>query len=377
MSVTILGVRMRIGIFHPCLNICGGGEWVALNIIDTLREKGHKVIVLTDDRIDQEKFIKTFGQKINADEEIIFPFHFFKRPNAHNVYTDTISCLILKTKCDMVIDTYTRLILPFVDITYMHYPIYTRYLPQSNLISHLKNSLFFLLYHAYELCARKNKKRIIFANSKFTSKAISIYHNVHSHILYPSLSPFYLADEKEICSGKRNDQIVTISRYAPEKNLETIPHIANQIENATFIIMGNLHHKGVYDRLLRLTNDLNVAARVVLMADVPKDKLKQILLSSKVYLHCAINEHFGISLIEAIAGGCLPVSHDSGGPREIVPDEFRYKTTEEAIEKINKAIAEWSPEKAMELRNGINKFSADSFSKEFISVLESHEFFNN
>ena len=106
-----------------------------------------------------------------------------------------------------------------------------------------------------------------------------------------------------------------------------------------------------------------------LMTDVPKTQLRQILLDSKVYLHCAINEHFGISIIDAMASGCVPIVHDSGGPKEIVPKKHRYTTIDEAAAKIKEAIIEWSPAKAWELRNSTLKYSQENFSKNLLNVL--------
>ena len=123
-----------------------------------------------------------------------------------------------------------------------------------------------------------------------------------------------------------------------EKNLNLIPHLAKQIDNVRFIIIGNLHHKEVYLQLKKLIHELGVENRVILMTDVPKPLLKQILLESKIYLHCAVNEHFGISLIEAMACGCLPIANDSGGPKEFVPENLRYTSMDEVVSKIIKIL---------------------------------------
>ena len=240
---------MKIGVFHPRLNICGGGEWVALSIINSLRQNGHKVVVLTDERIDQAKFKRTFGQELKTDEEIVFPFHLFRRGDAHNVYTDMLSCFILKSRCDLVIDTFTCLVLPGTDVVYMHYPLFKQSAPLTSTLSKLKISLYFLPYHAYELQTRKKPKQLIFANSKFTSDAIKTSLGLNSQILYPPVSSFFTQNEKPIYSYERLDQVVTVSRFAPEKNLDLIPKIAKQISNVKFLIIGNLHHKKVYSQL--------------------------------------------------------------------------------------------------------------------------------
>jgi glycosyltransferase involved in cell wall biosynthesis len=54
------------------------------------------------------------------------------------------------------------------------------------------------------------------------------------------------------------------------------------------------------------------------------------------YVHCAENEHFGITIVEAMAAGCVPVVHDSGGPREIVTVDvgFRWRDLAVAAQQI-------------------------------------------
>jgi alpha-1,2-mannosyltransferase len=140
-----------------------------------------------------------------------------------------------------------------------------------------------------------------------------------------------------------------------------------------FIIIGNLHRKEVYLKLKKLIQELCVENRVILMTDVPKPLLKQILLESKIYLHCAVNEHFGISLIEAMACGCLPIANNSGGPKEFVPPNLRYSSAEECVSKIIQNIREWSPQKAQEMHNEAKNFSQEDFSKKLIRLLSSKE----
>jgi alpha-1,2-mannosyltransferase len=360
---------LKIGIFHPRLNICGGGEWVALSIINSLRENGHKVIVLTDEPIDQAKYKRTFGQELKVDGEVVFPFHFFRRGDAHNIYADMISCFILKSKCDLIIDTFTCLILPSVDIVYMHYPLFKQSAQPTSTLARLKIAIYFLPYRAYEMQTRKRTKQIVLANSKFTSNAVKNSLGLNSIILYPPVSSFFLQNEKPVSDYKRLNQVVTVSRFAPEKNLDLIPHIAKRIDDTKFLIIGNMHHKKVYSQLQNLIRELDVEERVVLMTNVSKPLLKQILLESKIYLHCAVNEHFGISLIEAMACGCLPIANDSGGPKESVPKNLRYVSIDEAVSKIIQNIREWSPQKAQEMHDNALKFSQENFSKQLISLI--------
>jgi glycosyltransferase involved in cell wall biosynthesis len=365
---------LRIGLFHPCLNLCGGGEWVALNVIDSLRRKGHKVIVLTDEKIDQTKFERTFGQPLDADGEIVFRLRFFRSGDALNIYTNAVSSLVLKSKCKIAIDTFTCTILPGIDAVYIHYPLFkqfesaTKRLPPST-ISRLKSTFYYLPYRTYERRTKNNQNRVIFANSKFTSKAIRDALDRDSFLLYPPVSSFFLENHASISLSQRHDQVVTVSRLAPEKNLEIIPRIAQKSHCARFIIIGNRQNQEVQSKLSKLIRDLNVGDRVKIMTDVSRNSLREILLSSKVYLHSAMNEHFGISIFEAMACGCLPVVHDSGGPREFVPASLRYVNPEEATTKIEQVISDWSPQDAERMISIASKFSQKSFSQRLVNIL--------
>ena len=128
----------------------------------------------------------------------------------------------------------------------------------------------------------------------------------------------------------------------------------------------------VLDSLLKLARKLGVADRVTILSNVNRNRLRQILLNSKVYLHPKVNEHFGISIVEAMASGCIPVTHDSGGGREFVPPNLRYSSIDEAAEKVEKAIDDWSPTQAGNFSRYAKQFSEENFSKKFMEIFNSY-----
>jgi glycosyltransferase involved in cell wall biosynthesis len=93
---------------------------------------------------------------------------------------------------------------------------------------------------------------------------------------------------------------------------------------------------------------------------------------AKVYLHTMVGEHFGISIVEAMASGCIPISHNSGGMVEFVPAPNRYETIEEAAEKINNAIAGWSEDKTVEPKQIAEQFSINNFSCRFMQLFSQY-----
>lgn len=358
---------MIVGILSPLINRCGGAEWVALNIIAALKENGHQVIILTDQSLNQSKFSEIFNRRINVDQEIVFPFALFPPADSRNVYTDALRAWLLKLKCDLLIDTYSCAVLPGTNISYIHYPILDNL---QNEFSYLRNRIYYFPYRSYLKTFHKNNiKKFFLVNSKFTASATKKIFDVEPYVLYPPVSNEILNSNEIVSTKQRDNSVITIGRISNEKNLNLIPYIAKDVQkNITFRIAGLLDSKEVFDSLLKLTNRLAVSNKVKIFPDITRDRLQQLLLTSKVYLHTKVNEHFGISIIEAMASGCIPIVHDSGGAKEFVPKEFRYKNLEEASEKVEKAIDTWSPERADEISKQANKFSEENFSKSFIGL---------
>ena len=96
-------------------------------------------------------------------------------------------------------------------------------------------------------------------------------------------------------------------------------------------------------------------------------------MRAKVYLHTTLNEHFGISIAEAMAMGCIPIVHNSGGVTEYIPESYRYNTIQEAAHKIDFAINDWTPAKENEVAQIVEKFKENHFSDGFLNLFEQYE----
>jgi glycosyltransferase involved in cell wall biosynthesis len=78
-------------------------------------------------------------------------------------------------------------------------------------------------------------------------------------------------------------------------------------------------------------------------------------------------EHFGITIVEAMSAGCVPVVHDSGGPKEVVNEEtgFRWQNIDDVPGMIEEAV-ESSPSSACRLR--AEGFKFERFEKELSEI---------
>ena len=363
---------MIVGIFHPALNVCGGAEWVAINIINCVKKANYRTIVLTNEKVNQDKIQRLLGSKVNIDTQMIFPFELFQTTDPHNVYTDFIRTLSLKSKCDMLIDTYSNAILPGVNLTYVHFPFFGRLQTlktKINVTRKLKNT-YYLPYLFYEKRKAQNTERIIFANSKYTMNAVKKITGATPTLLYPPISKTFFDYD---CLSDREDIVVSVDRISPGKMLTMIPHIAKLTDRKIrFLMIGIKESTEELNKILELIKKNGLSDRVEVMTNVSREKLQGILRTSKVFLHPAFGEHFGVSIAEAMASGCIPIVHNSGGPVEFVPQRFRFNKAEEVARKIEKAIFEWAPRHAKQFVQTAQGFSEENFSASFLKIFDSY-----
>jgi glycosyltransferase involved in cell wall biosynthesis len=356
---------MRIGFFSPTINRIGGGEWVTVNMINSLKAKGHEIVVYSEEKVDSNRIFQVFGRRLCLDEETHFWPYIFDPYNPKSVYENTLRSLIFKSKCDLLIDTFSNGLLPWSDAVYFQGNAFVSLIPKGY------KGLFFWPFKTLLRQFRKSssyKNKIAMACSQFSAKMIEEAINHKIEVLYPPISDFFKTNE--VRENLRGNTVITLSRFAKEKRLEMVPRIAKLTPNSfSFVIVGACRCS---DDILSVQNhirELGVEKKVKLMPNISRTKLKDIMHRSKVCLHTGANEPFGISIIEAMSSGCIPVVPDSGGPKEFVPKQLRYESVEEAASLTESSVFNWSTHKAEEFVKASNRFSEERFSNEFLKIM--------
>ena len=368
---------MHIGLFCPTINVYGGGEFVAFTMANSLAESGHEVNLFTSQEISQTEIKKFFGKRLNLSIKVIVKPTSIPAKGILSFYQSILRSHDFKKKCDLWIDAYTNCLFPWTNICYVHFP-FLNHLRFKKQFPYFKCSplpqVAYAPYVFFEKKRAQTKGKLLVANSQYTADEIKRFSDKKAEVLYPPVSStFFAGNTRDMLSNKREDLVVTISRFSVGKGLENIPNIANLIdENIKFTIMGRIHYEHVLVELRKVLNTLSLAEKVKILTDVSKPNLQANLKRAKIYLHTMVGEGFGISIVEAMAMGCIPIVHNSGGPREFVPKEYRYETNLEAVEKIKKGIHDWSPSKALEMRNIAKEFNEENFCKRFISLFRNY-----
>jgi len=164
----------------------------------------------------------------------------------------------------------------------------------------------------------KNNHYII-ANSKFSRLYFQHYfpaYRQHIPVIYPPvkkskdfLSPF----------NKRANLVCSIGRFCQEKNQLGQIGIAERLPDWKFILIGFAGEQNTYLKECETYVNEKGIKNVEFEVNVPETRKRELLEAAKFFIHPNINEPFGISTAESILNGCLPLVHNSGGQREIVP----------------------------------------------------------
>ena len=367
---------MRIVLVHPRMSVMGGGERVAIHSIKEALREGHEVY-LACERFDVDAFEDFFGvQGLFKNVRLLTYPPFRPRIRRAVLYQRLIyhqlrlrSIVSKRRGFDLILNTAEVANQPAVRLPAVQYCYFPEY------FSHMESNALPRLWEMYYLPARvfyhsrvSHIDRLL-AVSDFTRHIVKEKWGRDSTILYPPC-PVDLYDNLNL---PKENLVITVGRMAPEKRMELFSEIAWRLPDVKFVIIGSIAPgKESYYYKLRATAPANVSFAVS-----PLRKVRDILGRAKAYVHSAHDEHFGITIVEAMAGGCVPIVHNSGGPREIVTENVGYKWNEvdEAVQQVSNVIEKDEPRKelskAAEFRS--KQFGSDVFESSLANVLREYE----
>lgn len=208
-------------------------------------------------------------------------------------------------------------------------------------------------------------------NSYYTAQLFEEAHGVRLPVIHPpiDLSSWSFLPE-DITS---RDTVTYFSRFIEYKRPEMVLALAERYPNQRFVLMGGVKPKQrKYYETIR-AKALRDGLVNTFFYDNPSDnQVKQELSRTRFFVFPAVNEHFGIVTVEAIASGALPFVHDSGGQREIVPDPRLRFTDNRFFEQFDNLI-NLPPETINGLRLALSlyvrRFSEEVFMSKMIAFI--------
>lgn len=313
---------MRIGYLIYNLNSDNGWGRYSSEIIYSMKEKGHKVVILKELEDGKEGFV-VIKRRLGLIYSIIFAFWSLR-------------------KCDVIhaIDLYPQGIIAYlVNIFY-------------------KKKFIITAVGTYSIAPLYNKKTswlskkayksadLIIAISRFTKESLlkniplSNVQVVHHGI---NLEKFYIKNnnqKKYILSvgaiKKRKGYHISIPAFALAKK---------QLPNLKYIIVGSKHDKGYYESLRKLCREYGVEDDVKFLSNIGEEDLRNLYKNASLFILTSVNydyhfEGYGLVFLEAAAAG-LPTIGTSGNGIEdavdkdvngrLVPQKNIEKTAESLV----------------------------------------------
>ena len=244
------------------------------------------------------------------------------------------------------------------------------------------------LYQSWAWARRMESYQVKTAISDFSRTWTKKLWGIDCQIVYPPVDTDFRRQEKR-------KTILSVGRFAipgdghqknQEQMLLTFQQLRdNGVTDWDYVSVGGLQdtpkHKTYFDGLSRLAQ--GSGARLV--ANMGRRELKHLYEQSSVFWHAAgfgvdentepvFAEHFGISTVEAMAAGSVPVVIKKGGQKEIVEhgvSGFLWETLAELESYTHRLLADDNLRAQMSeaARARAKMFSRDSFIKNFLAQI--------
>lgn len=355
---------MKIGIIHGFVGGGGGTEKTLHGIIESLIGTEHQVTLYTISK----PSIQFPNIKIVSTLPFRLPiFGLYQR------YME--SKLIEKAKDDdLVIQASGGLVVPVRKnqkiMIYCHHDFQNE--AKKNTTKY--KGVWSWYYKPYYILSKKflnqinDKNIMLISNSKFIQDSIKHNFSKDSTVIYPPV-------ELELFKNnlQKENSAITVSRYSQEKNLEFAVDVFSGLD-VNYTIIGNtktrvneLYHEKLAAKLQ------NLKSKITLLKNIERSQVVESLKRSKIYFH-ASPETFGISVVEAMASGCIPLVPDNSAHKETVPiDELRYSPNDkkDAQEKITKALAGDYDKLLKSLHDLLQNYDKDKFKSDLLNFIES------
>jgi glycosyltransferase involved in cell wall biosynthesis len=370
---------MKILFYSWPLYEIGGGQKMMCKAIDHL-SKRHEIDVLTLFPVKREKLENYYS----VDLSRVKFRHLFESSKIH----PTLLKIMISNKVSKMSRNYDLFFnadaqetvkpLAKYNLLYCQFPDPLWYRPFKGFSDMLKMSLLVLLRKFF---GNHSKDYSVYCNSNYGKKWLKKLWDVEAKVINPPI---------EIPSktySKKNNWIISTGRITPDKNYDFVIDIFKEayknnksLADYKLLICGKSFDVDYLTRLRTLAKGYPIEFRL----DLPNKKMIEVYSKSKIFIQAkglsvneekypALLEHFGMTPLEAMSYGCVPLVLNKGGYMETVETTtgFKFNNRQEALnylitlindEKLRNKMASAGIKK-------VKKFSLNVMNKKFDEAL--------
>lgn len=164
----------------------------------------------------------------------------------------------------------------------------------------------------------------------------------------------------QLSSGFYSEKVATqFTRFAPEKNIDGTLHLyaagnlgGQKCIAIAILALALVKKKGVKFRYLlgangpeisylkKLVQKLELTQEVIFGGSMSREDYQQELGNTHVYLLPSMRETVGLTMMEAMLAGCVPIVADTAGPKVTVTEDCGYRIAVTTPTRMAKEIAD-------------------------------------
>lgn len=340
---------MKAAIHNPYLDTLGGGERYTMAVATILQKLGYTVDVEWGDAGIKEKLEKRFDidlTNVNFIKDV-------KRGDGYDIcfWVSDGSIPALKSRKNL-----------------LHFQVPFRKVNGNSLINKFK-------------LLRINK---VIVNSNFTKQIIDNEFGIDSVVLYPPVSV------DKFVSKKKENNILSVARFSnlmqgkrQDVLIDTFKNFQKSNTNCKLILAGGVEVGA--NEYIKEIEDKAKNSKIEVIKSPTFKELKDLYSKAKIFWSAAgfgvdeekepqKVEHFGITVVEAMAAGCVPIVFNAGGHKEIIMngvDGFLWNETSDMYGLTKKLLSDEKLRKsiAFEAIKKSKNFSYEEFEKNFTTLL--------
>lgn len=337
-------------IVSPYLDHLGGGERYMLSVAEVLEGLGFALNFAWDNLPEIQHLASMLGITLRSPglAPAIKPLYFSHNPLA----------MYLATR-------------PYDVVTYLSDGSLPLLGGRHNLV-HLQVPFHGVGGHSWRNQLKKRLIHTVIVNSRFTKRIVDEEYGINSTVLYPPVIALPATTKEKV--------ILSVGRFEPSLNakkqdilISAFQKLSPQLSDWRLVLAGASASDDWVDHL----RELAVGAPIDFAVNATYEDLCQLYATSAIYWHAAgfgidevknpeLTEHFGITTVEAISAGCLPLVVPKGGQTEIVTDaRFHWQTVEELVDKTLSFVSD--PPDLSSLN--ITSFTKASFSDQLQGII--------